>query len=128
LDQLIKSTVAFEPPQSLPEQLTMFALYVLAIGHGWTNPECGSGIHTTTEGVRRIRSEDARREVLGRRLRLNHERYAEEIAQGLHEKGWPKCDGKRSGRKAADGAEAGRTSVRRNLFDTQLSLGEAIDS
>ena len=32
-------------------------------------------------------SEAARREVLGRLLELNHQRYAEEVAAGLHEKG-----------------------------------------
>ncbi len=40
----------------------------------------------TKQGVRFTISEAARRDVLGRLLRLNHERYAEEVAQGLHDK------------------------------------------
>jgi len=43
-------------------------------------------------------SEEARREVLGRLLQLNHERYAEEEAMGLHEKRAKKGKGKRDGR------------------------------
>ncbi len=34
--------------------------------------------------------ETARREVLGRLLKLNHERYAEEVQQGLHDKKRPR--------------------------------------
>jgi hypothetical protein len=41
-------------------------------------------------------NEEARHEVLGRLLKLNHERYAEEVEWGLHEKGGK---GKRSGKK-----------------------------
>ena len=45
-------------------------------------------------------SEAARREVLQRLLRLNHERYAEEVKQGLHEKKKPKAKrGSRQGGK-----------------------------
>ena len=39
-------------------------------------------------------SEAAKREVLGRLLKLNHERYAEEVAMGLHEKGAKRRKGK----------------------------------
>ena len=44
------------------------------------------GSHETMQGVRFTISEPARREVLARLLKLNHERYAEEVRQGLHEK------------------------------------------
>ena len=70
--------------------------------------------------------EAARREVLGRLLKLNHERYAEEVAQGLHDKGKTKSNGKRL-KKTGTGEEVSLRSVRRNLFDTQLSLGEALE-
>jgi hypothetical protein len=48
--------------------------------------DLGHGFHETKQGIRFTISEPARREVLARLLKLNHERYAEEVAQGLHEK------------------------------------------
>lgn len=45
------------------------------------------GFHQTKQGLRFPISDPARREVLARHLKLNHERYAEEVAAGLHEKG-----------------------------------------
>jgi hypothetical protein len=42
--------------------------------------------HETRQGFRFTISEPARREVLQRLLKLNHERYAEEVKQGLHGK------------------------------------------
>jgi hypothetical protein len=44
------------------------------------------GFHETKQGVRFTLSEAARREVLDRLLQLNHERYAEEVRLGLHNK------------------------------------------
>jgi hypothetical protein len=41
-------------------------------------------VEETGRSEKAVRS--ARREVLARLLKLNHERYAEEVAQGLHEK------------------------------------------
>ena len=38
------------------------------------------------QGIRFTISESARREVLARLLKLNHERHAEEVKQGLHDK------------------------------------------
>jgi len=54
--------------------------------YGWTGLDLGHGFHETKQGVRFTISGPARREVLARLLKLNHERYAEEVAQGLHEK------------------------------------------
>ncbi len=62
--------------------------------YGWTDLELGHDFHETKQGVRFTISETARREILQRLLKLNHERYAEEVKQGLHEK-------KGAGRKAA---------------------------
>jgi hypothetical protein len=59
----------------------------VAAAYGWTDLDLGHGFHETKQGVRFTISEAARREVLGRLLKLNHERYAEEIKQWLHEKG-----------------------------------------
>jgi hypothetical protein len=47
----------------------------------------GHGFHETKQGVRYTISEAARpAKILARLLKLNHERYADEVAQGLHEK------------------------------------------
>ena len=58
----------------------------MSAAYGWTDLDFGHGFHETKQGVRYTISEPARREVLARLLKLNHERYAEEVKQGLHEK------------------------------------------
>ncbi|MEI8196094.1 MAG: type IIL restriction-modification enzyme MmeI, partial [Phycisphaerae bacterium] len=55
--------------------------------YGWDDLKLDHGFHQTKQGLRFTISEPARREVLARLLKLNHERYAEEVAKGLHEKG-----------------------------------------
>jgi len=57
----------------------------VAGAYGWTDLDLGHDFHETKQGVRFTISEAARREVLDRLLALNHERYKEEVAQGLHE-------------------------------------------
>lgn len=57
-----------------------------AVAYGWTDLDLSHGFHETKQGVRFTISEPARREVLQRLLKLNHERYAEEVKQGLHSK------------------------------------------
>ena len=59
--------------------------------YGWTDLDLGHGFHEAKQGVRYTISEPARREVLARLLKLNHERYAEEVKQGLHDKKKPKA-------------------------------------
>lgn len=59
--------------------------------YGWDDLKFGHSFHQTKQGIRFTISELARREVLARLLKLNHERYAEEVAQGLH--------GKKKGKK-----------------------------
>lgn len=63
----------------------------VAAAYGWTDLDLGHGFHETKQGIRYTISEPARREVLDRLLRLNHERYAEEVEQGLHDKGKKKA-------------------------------------
>jgi hypothetical protein len=63
----------------------------VAAAYGWTDLVLDHGFHQTKQGVRYTISEIARREVLARLLKLNHERYAEEVKQGLHEKKKPKA-------------------------------------
>ncbi len=70
----------------------------VAAAYGWTDLDLGHGFHETKQGIRFTISESARREVLARLLKLNHERYAEEVKQGLHDKKKPKAA---KGKKAA---------------------------
>jgi hypothetical protein len=63
------------------------------------------GFHETSQGTRFTIGPAARTEVLDRLLELNHARYAEEVARGLHR---PKKGGKRGARKGEDAdAQAG---------------------
>jgi hypothetical protein len=57
-----------------------------ADAYGWSDLKLDHGFHETKQGIRYTISEPARREVLQRLLKLNHERYAEEVKQGLHGK------------------------------------------
>lgn len=58
----------------------------VAAAYGWDDIYLGHGFHKTKQGIRFTISEEARREVLQRLLKLNQERYEEEVAQGLHDK------------------------------------------
>jgi hypothetical protein len=72
----------------------------VAAAYGWDDIELAHGFHMTKPGERFTISETARREVLQRLLKLNHERYAEEVKQGLHEKkGKTKQPGAGKGRR-----------------------------
>ncbi len=57
----------------------------VAAAYGWADLDLCHGFHETKQGIRFTISESARREVLARLLKLNHERYAEEVEQGLHD-------------------------------------------
>jgi hypothetical protein len=73
----------------------------VAVAYGWDDIDLGHGFHETKQGTRFTISESARREVLSRLLKLNHERYAEEVKQGLHDKrGKAKPASSRKGRKS----------------------------
>ena len=73
--------------------------HAVAAAYGWTDLNLDHGFHETKQGIRYTISEAARREVLARLLKLNHERYAEEVKQGLHEKK-PKATKSKKGAKA----------------------------
>jgi hypothetical protein len=78
----------------------------VAAAYGWADRDLGHGFHTTKQGLRYTISEAARRSVLDRLLALNHERYAEEVRQGLHDKGAKKAAAKgKRGKPAAEGVE-----------------------
>ena len=100
-----------DPDESAADIQTLRDLHVemdkaVAAAYGWDDLDLGHGFHETKQGIRFTISESARREVLARLLKLNHERYAEEVAQGLHDKkGKPKAAG-RKGKKAATSDES----------------------
>ena len=71
----------------------------VAAAYNWQDLELQHDFHQTKQGLRFTISETARREVLDRLLQLNHERYAAEKAQGLHDKGKKKAKG--GGKKKA---------------------------
>jgi len=70
--------------------------YAVAAAYGWQDLDLGHGFHETQQGVRYTIREEARRQVLARLLALNHERYAEEVRAGLHEKKKSKRSAKKS--------------------------------
>jgi hypothetical protein len=70
--------------------------HAVAAAYGWADLELGHGFHETKQGLRYTISDPARREVLSRLLQLNHDRYAEEVAQGLHEKKKTKGNAKKT--------------------------------
>lgn len=55
---------------------------------------------TTPQGVRFTVSPEAKDELLDRLLELNHERYAAEVAAGLHDKKARKIGARRSPKSA----------------------------
>ena len=64
--------------------------YAVAQAYGWDDLLGGEGLnhdfHETKQGLRYTISEPIRGEILDRLLQLNFDRYAEEVAQGLHDK------------------------------------------
>jgi len=92
--------------------------------YGFADCELGHGFHDTKQGIRFTISLAARQEILRRLLKLNHERYAAEVAAGLHEKSTKKNP---KSKKSDDDIETDpnvQLGIRRHLFDDQLILGE----
>ena len=73
----------------------------VAAAYGWSDLDLGHGFHATKQGERYTLSEPARRTVLDRLLQLNHQRYAEEVKAGLHDKGAKKGKAKKAKATAA---------------------------
>ncbi len=91
----------------------------VAAAYGWTDLDLGHGFHETKQGVRYTISEPARREVLARLLKLNHERYAEEVKQGLHEKKKGRgARGEGRGKKKQANTDAGASLFKDEEDDT----------
>lgn len=79
-----------DPDETAADIATLRALHVeldqaVAAAYGWTDLDLGHGFHDTKQGLRYTISEPARREILDRLLKLNFERYEEEVAAGLHD-------------------------------------------
>lgn len=80
----------------------------VASAYGWDDLELGHDFHETAQGIRFTISESARREVLSRLLKLNHERYEEEQKEQADEgmlgvKPAKKSKGRKSKGKSTDG-------------------------
>jgi hypothetical protein len=80
-----------DPHESSDDIATLRRLHVemdnaVAAAYGWSDLALGHGFHPTAQGTRYTLAEPARRELLRRLLALNHARYAEEVAAGLHDK------------------------------------------
>ncbi len=86
----------------------------VAAAYGWTDLELGHDFHEAKQGIRFTISEPARREVLQRLLKLNHERYAEEVKQGLHGK---KGAAKKGGTKKNATSKSAKGEA--TLFDSE---------
>jgi hypothetical protein len=74
----------------------------VAAAYGWDDVDLGHGFHETKQGIRFAISEKARREVIQRLLKLNHERYEVEVRQGLHDKKKTKSSRDKKNRKNTD--------------------------
>ena len=88
----------------------------VAAAYGWSDLDLGHGFHETKQGTRFTISEAARREVLARLLKLNHERHAEEVAQGLHDKKRGAGSGERGAKKTGTRGRKGKGTSEPSLF------------
>ncbi|MBW4579596.1 MAG: restriction endonuclease [Tildeniella nuda ZEHNDER 1965/U140] len=88
----------------------------VAAAYGWQDLALEHGFHQTKQGDRFTISEVARREVLDRLLELNHQRYAEEVAQGMHDKKKAKGKGQKAKGKTSSKQEDAQAD------DGQMSL------
>ena len=88
---LTKTYNRFHDPEESDEAIERLrALHVemdraVAAAYGWTDLDLAHGFHETKQGLRFTISDPARREILARLLKLNHERYAQEIEQNQGE-------------------------------------------
>ena len=59
--------------------------YGVVRAYGWDDLDLDHAFYETPQGVRYTIGPIVRQEILDRLLELNHERYATEVAAGLHE-------------------------------------------
>lgn len=99
------------PKESAEDIVRLRELHVemdnaVAGAYGWSDLDLGHGFHETAQGIRYTISESARREVLSKLLKLNHERWEEEQKQSTLEGEKPKSKGRKKGKKV--GQESGQ--------------------
>lgn len=104
-----------DPAEVSPDILRLRAMHVemdraVANAYGWNDLDLDHGFHVAKAGIRFTFSPAVQTVILDRLLTLNHERYAEEVRQGLHEK-------RAAGNKRRKGAAAAMPS----LFDEEAS-------
>ena len=93
----------------------------VAAAYGWEELELGHDFHETAQGTRYTISESARRDVLSRLLKLNHERWDEEQKSGALD------GGKKKAGKAGAKREAGSPSAHRKLAESPAQYGLLMD-
>lgn len=72
----------------------------VAAAYRWNDLELGHNFHETAQGIRFTISESARREILSRLLKLNHERWEEEqVAEGEVQKSPSGAKGRKGKKK-----------------------------
>ena len=105
---LTKTYNRFHKPDETAEDIrNLRALHVamdeaVRAAYGWGDLALDHGFHQTKQGLRYTISETARREVLDRLLLLNHQRHAEEVAEGLHDKGAKKARGAKKAKASGE--------------------------
>jgi hypothetical protein len=89
--------------------------HLVVQAYGWTDLDLDHDFRRTQEGVRFTLREVAKQELLDRLLELNHERYAHEVAQGLHDQ----VNARGAGRRRRAAASAAQSELP-NLEMTRL--------
>lgn len=80
--------------------------------YGWSDIDLRYGFQKTDEGVRWAICEETQSEILDRLLELNHQRHAEEVADGLgHANGTPGNGKTKRSKKAAPPVHEQQTSL-----------------
>jgi hypothetical protein len=81
--------------------------HAVVASYGWGDLGLEHSFRETSHGTRFTISQTARQDIVDRLMDLNHQRYAEEIAQGLHEKAPSKRKGaavRQKGKRKASGS------------------------
>ncbi|MGG6242751.1 Eco57I restriction-modification methylase domain-containing protein, partial [Nodosilinea sp. AN01ver1] len=105
-----------DPTCTDPDIQTLRHLHIqmdtaVAAAYGWHDLPLNHDFHDTKQGLRFTISESDRREVLDRLLALNHHRYAEEVAQGLHDKKKAKGKKNNTGKKKSQPSDSIQTRL-----------------
>ncbi|MEZ5231299.1 MAG: type IIL restriction-modification enzyme MmeI [Acidimicrobiales bacterium] len=100
-----------DPVENDPDIKSLRGLHIeldtaLCDAYGWSDIDLDHHHWETPQGIRFTIGIAARQELLDRLLELNHQRYAEEVAAGLHDKKAKKSAKKRSPKKVSRDQEA----------------------